>query len=98
MFAIQCITLYHTLPKNVKLLNYNVLLNIAEGKVYVEKMSTSLDFYGPPLGCQAVLKGVWLDIKWLLIKENDTVSGHPTTSQSSYLDYLLHQSYEPHDN
>lgn len=36
-------------------------------------MSISLDSSGPPSGCQAVLEGVRLDIKWLLIVGNDTV-------------------------
>lgn len=36
-------------------------------------MSISPDWSGPPSGCQAVLEGVCVDIKWLLIVENDTV-------------------------
>lgn len=58
---------------NVTVLNRSVLLNIIGGQVHVEIMSISLDFCGPPTGCQVLLKGVRLDIKWLLIEENDTV-------------------------
>lgn len=59
-----CLPVYYfvTLPKNVELLNYNVLLNVIDGKVRVEIMSISLDFSGPPSGCQAVMKGVWLGL------------------------------------
>lgn len=74
MSAVQPITVNRTTAtKNVTLLNYNALWNIIGGKVHVEIMSISRDFCGPLTGCQVLLKGVRLGIKWLLIEENDTV-------------------------